>query len=99
LLYQLNHLQQYITDLPREPTGRRLSDEERFIIEATTQLRLADSLTLSSAQDGGIYADLDQLLSRLSRLLVECSDAITNNYFRQAQSPQQLAPTYSEPEP
>jgi uncharacterized alpha-E superfamily protein len=99
LLYQLNHLQQYITDLPREHTGRRLSDEERFIIEASTQLRLSDSLTLSSTQDGGIYGDLDQLLSRLSHLLTTCSDAVTNNYFRQAQSPQQLAPTYSEPEP
>jgi uncharacterized circularly permuted ATP-grasp superfamily protein/uncharacterized alpha-E superfamily protein len=99
LLYQLNHLQQYITELPRDHTGRRLSEEERFIIEASTQLRLSDSLSLSGDQEGGIYGDLDQLLGRLSHLLSECSNAITNGYFRQAQSPQQLAPTYSEPEP
>jgi uncharacterized alpha-E superfamily protein len=99
LLYQLNHLQQHITELPRDHTGRRLSEEERFIIEASTHLRLSDSLSLSGSQEGGIYGDLDQLLGRLSHLLSECSNAITNSYFRQAQSPQQLAPTYSEPEP
>jgi len=99
LLYQLNHLQQYISELPREHISRRLSDEERFMIEASTNLRLSDSLTLSSVAEEKIHSALDQLLGRLTHLLEQSSNAVTNSYFRQAHSPQQLVPTYSEPEP
>jgi uncharacterized alpha-E superfamily protein len=99
LLYQLNLLQQNVSELPRERSGRRLSDEERYLIEAHTLVQLADSVTLANAQVEGIYHELDQLLSRLYHLLAECSNAMTNTYFRQAYSPQQLAPTHSESEP
>jgi uncharacterized alpha-E superfamily protein len=98
LMYQLNHLQMHITELPREHPSRRLSDEERFIIEASTNLRLSDSLALSNVQEDKIYGDLDQLLGRLAHLLELTSNAITDGYFRQAHNPQQLVPTYSEPE-
>jgi hypothetical protein len=56
-------------------------------------------LTLSGVQEGKIHGTLDQLLGRVNHLLEQSSNAVTNSYFRQAQSPQQLVPTYSEPEP
>ena len=90
LSYQLKHLHDDIRDLPRQDRalGYKIL-EQRLALEALSQVRLADSAELAEIDDG-LRPHLDQLLVRLSRLLPQLSDALTNSYFSHAEQPQQL---------
>ncbi len=104
LSYQLERLQYYISNLPRDNVFAYKSQEERLLLEALTQVRLADPQVLSAhAEHGGdsatqrvgrgaFRAQLDQLLVRLNHLLPAISDALTNSYFSHTETPHQLVP-------
>ena len=91
LLYQLDQLKSHITALPRERRHERLSQEERLILKAHTQLRLTDVLALTRINENdGVYTQLDGVLAETGNSLWQISDAITQTYFSHAQGPQQL---------
>ena len=93
LAYQLEHLQRHIAELPHGQRYERLGEDERCVLEAFTELRLARAAKLSQFEPGqGIYAALDGLLARQAENLWRLSEVITNAYFSHAQPPQQLAP-------
>jgi len=93
LAYQLDCLQKHIAELPREQTSQRLGEDERCILAAYTELRLADSAELSSfSEDDGYCKALDDLLAEQAAHLWQISEVITNTYFSHSQPPQQLAP-------
>ncbi len=91
LAYQLEQLQRHIADLPRSQRPQRLGEDERCILEAYTELRLADVVTLSKiAAEEGVCKALDDLLAGQSASLWQLSDVITGTYFSHSQPPQQL---------
>lgn len=93
LAYQLNALQQHVADLPHDQRQQRLGDDERCILEAYTELRLADAVQLSQVEETeGLRRNLDELLSRQAESLWRLSNVITRNYFSHAQPLHQLAP-------
>lgn len=87
--YQLKHLEQDIHTLPQRGESAYDGTERRLALEAITLVRLADVQKLASISETR-RPELDQLLARLSRLLPELSDAISNGYFSHADTQQQL---------
>ena len=57
-----------------------------------------DAVALSQPDDNGSYSALDQLLARFSFLLLQISNNLTETYFRQMQSAQQLVTTKPDTE-
>ena len=93
LAYQLDCLQRHVAELPRTQASYRLGDDERSILEAYTELRLADASELSKIEEGeGYCKGLDELLSAQAESLWRLSDVITSTYFSHSQPPQQLSP-------
>ncbi|MDO9104574.1 MAG: circularly permuted type 2 ATP-grasp protein [Methylovulum sp.] len=89
LAYQLLHLSEHIAALPREGGKSRLSEEERLIMKAYTDLRLSDLADLLKInEDEGIYADLDSLLANTNELLWRMADVIARAYFSHSQTSQ-----------
>lgn len=89
--YQLAQLERYIDALPRDNKPPYRTPEHRLVLEALTQMRLADPNQLAKVADGSFRPELDQLLVRLGRLLPQLSDAISNSYFSHADlQPRQL---------
>jgi len=87
LAYQLKQLQEHVDALPRENQYRQLSEDQRLILEAYTNIRLADSAELAFyGEDDGIYHNLDNLLTNTSDLLWKLSDTISQTYFSHVQS-------------
>jgi uncharacterized alpha-E superfamily protein len=93
LAYQLARLSEEVASLPRPP-GQRLSDEERFVLETSTELRLADTVALgrSIVDEGGgpRRADLDRFLSTLAEHISRAGGAIEHAHFTHLQQPQVL---------
>ncbi len=99
LSYQLRKLQYHIALLPRESGRHGISEEERLILDAYTRVRLAEPARLAPAADeAGVYGELDELLSTVTQLLWQLSEALTQTYFSHAQGPHLLAPTRPEEE-
>ncbi len=93
LAYQLDRLQQHIAALPHGQRLQRLGEDERCILAAYTELRLADAAQLSRSEEGeGCCQGLDELLAGQAEHLWRLSDVITSSYFSHAQPPQQLSP-------
>ena len=93
LAFQLDALQEHVSALPRDQRQQRLGDDERCILEAFSELRLADVVDLSQVDESeGLHLALDHLLARQADCLWRLSDVITRNYFSHAQPPHQLAP-------
>jgi uncharacterized circularly permuted ATP-grasp superfamily protein/uncharacterized alpha-E superfamily protein len=93
LAYQFDCLQRHIAEQPRGPGAKRLGEDERCILEAYTELRLADAARLSRLEEGdGFRKALDELLARQTESLWRLSDVITSTYFSHSQPPQQLSP-------
>ncbi|MDE0554479.1 MAG: circularly permuted type 2 ATP-grasp protein, partial [Candidatus Poribacteria bacterium] len=96
LLYQLKRLEEQIRALPREKLGYRLSKEEQLIIEALTQLQLSNTMDLAEHSEHTTQRrGLEKLLVRLTQILVDISDVLTQTYFSHVQRPQQLTTTDS----
>lgn len=87
LIYQLNQLEKHFADLPDDREA--FSAEHKFLLEATTALKLSDVKQLAKAESG-IRADLDQLLSRLQYLITNAAKTIGHRYFDHAEGPQLL---------
>lgn len=93
LAYQLDALQQHLANLPREQLSHRLGKDERCVLGAYTDLRLADAAVLSKIEEeDGFCKELDELLEGQTESLWRLSDVISNTYFSHSQPQQQLAP-------
>lgn len=87
LAYQLHQLQEHVALLPRETHSQLLSEDQRLVLEAYTNIRLANSEELArfDAEDG-IYKKLDDLLANTANSLWKLSDVISQTYFSHVQS-------------
>ncbi|CAD6877902.1 Protein containing domains DUF404, DUF407, DUF403 [Methylomonas albis] len=91
LAYQIARLQEHVGKLPREPGTRRISPEERLLLEASCILNIANVEDLLNVSESGIREALDQQLSKIYALLAALSDTLTANYFRHGDAPQSLS--------
>lgn len=87
LIYQLAQLEMHFSDLPGN--RRTLSDESKFLLEATTTIQLSDIKKLARTKSG-VREDLDQLLSRVQYLISSAAKAISQRYFDHTEGPQLL---------
>jgi uncharacterized alpha-E superfamily protein len=91
LIYQLERLKTYLSDLPKTQGGQALEEHERLIWEAYTFLKLSDKDQLSVPDtEMGRYTNLDAFLSKMYSLLSAIPDIISKTYFKHAQTQIQL---------
>ncbi|MDD2659221.1 MAG: circularly permuted type 2 ATP-grasp protein [Methylococcales bacterium] len=99
--YQLQQLSIHVDALPRGSGKRHLSEEERLILKAYTDLRMSNVLELTRPNENeGIYTDLESLLSNTSDLLWRIAEVIAQTYFSHSQTSQlvtQSVPSEDEP--
>jgi uncharacterized circularly permuted ATP-grasp superfamily protein/uncharacterized alpha-E superfamily protein len=81
LAFALARLTDDLDALPAR-RDRRLRDEQRFLLEASTALRLADTTTLAaSVDDGGHRSQLDDFLAGLHAKLEQTAEAVDRAHF------------------
>jgi uncharacterized alpha-E superfamily protein len=70
-------------DLDRLPVGphRRLREEQRLLLEASTSLRLADTKALAEQDESGHRPALEAVLLSLRGKLLEAADAVDRAHF------------------
>jgi uncharacterized alpha-E superfamily protein len=70
-------------DLDALPVGaeRRLREEQRLVLEASTALRIADTAALAKQDESGHRPSLDAFLTQLLDKLLEAADAIDRAHF------------------
>jgi uncharacterized alpha-E superfamily protein len=70
-------------DLDALPVGpeRRLREEQRLVLEASTALRLADTSALAAQDESGHRPGLDLFLAQLHGKLMEAADAVDRAHF------------------
>ncbi len=91
LAYQLSRMEEHVGDLPREQDKGIRSELNRLTLEAATLVRLADVQRLAeAAADSQRRELLEQFLVVLGMRLPALSDALTEAYFRAAETPHQL---------
>jgi uncharacterized alpha-E superfamily protein len=89
LAYQLYQLSAHIGALPRTISQSHLSEEERLILKAYTDLRLCNVLELTQINDNeGIYTDFDRVLLSTADLLRRLAEVIAEAYFSHSQTSQ-----------
>jgi hypothetical protein len=75
--------------LPRTRGKSHLSEEDRLILKAYTDLRLCNVLELTQVKENeGIYTDLERVLSNTSDLLWRLAEVIAEAYFSHSQTSQ-----------
>jgi len=92
LTFLLGRLQKDIARLPHSKKSDTLMQYEKNVFEAFSSLRLANSeeLAVVGGENTLIREDLDTLLEKLSDLLFETSQSISNTYFNHTYKQSQL---------
>ncbi len=90
LAFQLKMLEQHLLQLPQSKQRYPLSQAEKCILEASTKLRLADSIELSQANEKLERKQLEGLLNELIYLLDGYTNALSERYFSHTLQSHQL---------
>ena len=92
LTFMINRLQKDISRLPHSKQDHQLSNYQKFVFDAFSKLRLAESSKLAKTKSDKDYRreDLDTLMKELSHLLHQTSQAISNTYFNHTDKQNQL---------
>lgn len=97
LMFQFNRIQEHIEKLPRQTAPKQMSELERLLLDASTQLRLNDANSLAQADPvAAVRPALEQLLTRLQYLVGQMSDVTVHSYFSAPVVPHQLVNTSDE---
>ncbi|MEZ4658035.1 MAG: circularly permuted type 2 ATP-grasp protein [Caldilineaceae bacterium] len=100
LIWQLNQLQEHLSHLPRARADYKLSAEEQIILQASTQLQLANSDQLTAQHEETVVRQqLEDLMADLSFQLSELSNVLTRTFFTHVQIPQQYGAARAEMAP
>ena len=92
LTFMLNRLEKDIARLPRSKNNNHVSAYQKYVFDAFSKLRLAESSTLSgtTTDTDVVREELDSLLAKLSDLLYKTSQSITSTYFNHTDKQKQL---------
>lgn len=94
LLFQLERLQQHLAHLPQAAKqGGALDEESRALLEATTSLKLSRLPQLLEAATT-TREEMEQLLSRLEKLMQDFNRIVSDKYFDHRIDPQQLVTSF-----
>ena len=85
LAFQISRIQEHVSKMPHPAMNSRLSQEEKLILEASSQLDLVNLNDLVLITDNQVREKFDQTLSRLYYLLTTLSDTVTTTYFQHGQ--------------
>jgi uncharacterized circularly permuted ATP-grasp superfamily protein/uncharacterized alpha-E superfamily protein len=88
VLFQTDTLGMHIEALPREPGAR--TPQQRLILEAAAQLRLADVSEICTTDEDGERPGLLVLLERLEQIFPELSSSLSSVYLSHATTARQL---------
>ncbi len=95
--YQLHQLSLHLAALPRGKKYNHLSEEERLILKAYTDLRLCDVLELVQVNNNAnFYPNLDYVLVSTIGLLHRIADVIAEAFFSHSQAPQLMLQNVTE---
>ncbi|GGC11942.1 circularly permuted type 2 ATP-grasp protein [Dyadobacter sediminis] len=81
LVYMLDELKSNLGRLPSTTRGERLNDAQKYVLQASTLIKLADIPALSKSNGKSDRSELFELLSEVSRLISSVSVNLTNMYF------------------
>ncbi|MCB1756628.1 MAG: circularly permuted type 2 ATP-grasp protein [Gammaproteobacteria bacterium] len=88
--YQVKRLVEHLESLPVREASRVMRSEERLVIEANTQIRLANSLELGMVDEtSGQRENLNELVTELQNKLIQSSQSVANQYFTRITAKQQ----------
>jgi uncharacterized circularly permuted ATP-grasp superfamily protein/uncharacterized alpha-E superfamily protein len=93
LTFMLSRIQKDIAKLPHSKSINHLTDYQKFVFEAFSKLRLANSKQLNKTIPGEneiLRRNLDTLLEELSDLLFKTSQSISTTYFDHTYKQNQL---------
>lgn len=91
LIYQVERLKNYLSNLPKKQPGNILALHEKLSLEAFTKIRLADKDHLALLdEETQAYQNLKHFLAAVKQLLLELYNAVSTTYFKHAQVQQQL---------
>jgi len=91
LIYQLDRLKAYLSQLPKVNEDNSLSEHERLILEAHTLLKLSSKDILASLdKESVMYERLNDFLTRMQSLLNKVHDMISKTYFKHVVEQKQL---------
>ncbi|HSG89923.1 MAG TPA: circularly permuted type 2 ATP-grasp protein [Pseudomonadales bacterium] len=92
LAYQVLELQAHLQALPRAGDQRRLSDDQRALLEATTMVRLGDADELTELHPDRPHrrAHLETFLDALETQIGDAVRALNQAFFTHVQPAQQL---------
>ncbi|WP_405412900.1 circularly permuted type 2 ATP-grasp protein [Maribacter sp. Asnod1-A12] len=92
LTFMINRIQKDIARLPHSKYDHQLSNYQKYVFEAFSKLRLAESskLVLTKSETDFKREELDILLKELSGLLYKASQSISNTYFNHTDKQTQL---------
>ena len=91
LIYQVEKLKNYLSNLPGIHPGHSLAQHEKLSLEAFTKIKLADKDYLPVLNDQTQrYQHLESFLTEMNNLLHEVYNAVSTTYFKHAQAQQQL---------
>jgi len=87
--YQLHQLSLHLAALPKSKKNNQLSEEERLILKATTDLRLCNVAELTQInKHANFYPYLDQVLVSTINLLHRISEVTAEAFFSHSQTSQ-----------
>jgi uncharacterized circularly permuted ATP-grasp superfamily protein/uncharacterized alpha-E superfamily protein len=81
LAFALAQLTDNLDALPTQPTDRRLREDQRLLLEASTWVRLADTAELATEDDERHRPQLDAFLAALHEKLLATADAVDRDHF------------------
>ena len=97
LAYQVDKIMALMAELPQLTPSHHLSREQRLILQASTEIKLAEVEKLANISDEqGSRRSLAKLLDSVERRLEKVSELLHQKYFTHTQSARQLAPTKLE---
>jgi uncharacterized alpha-E superfamily protein len=91
LIYQLDRLKAYLTNLPQQQNDDGQPEHMRLVMEADGLLKQADKNILASYINGSFrYEQLYTFLKNMQDLLLAIPMAVSKMYFQHAQPQKQL---------
>lgn len=98
IAFQIAALADHVENLPHDATSPVLAAEQRAVMAALGQLRLADVTVLSTVDADGGRGQLGQMLARLDASVRACDESITHRYLVHATPRRRLGEALETPD-
>ncbi len=91
MIYQLDRLKAYLSQLPKIKEDNTLAEHERLVLEAHTFLKLSSKDELAAIEkEQNNYLHLNEFLEKMQTLMAAINAVVSKTYFKHAQAQKQL---------